>query len=134
MRHALILIFFFTLFEGVINCNTVTAQNNPDTTVHLFADTMPSFPGGKKALYSFIFSRFNYPQEAVKNNVQGKVYLHFVVEPDGSVSHVKVLRGIGGGCDKEAIRVVKNMPKWKPGIQKGKPVRVSFNLSIKFSF
>lgn len=65
--------------------------------------------------------------------VQGAVYVTFVVEPDGNITNVKVLRGIGAGCDDEAIRVVKAMPKWKPGKQRGKSVRVQFNLPIRFT-
>ncbi|MCD6111821.1 MAG: TonB family protein, partial [Bacteroidales bacterium] len=61
------------------------------------------------------------------------VYITFVVEPDGSVTHIKILRGIGGGCDEEAIRVIKAMPKWNPGRQRNKPVRVQFNMPIKFT-
>jgi protein TonB len=61
------------------------------------------------------------------------VYLNFVVEKDGSITNVTVLRPIGGGCDEEAVRVIENMPKWKPGLQHGKPVRVSFNLPVKFT-
>jgi protein TonB len=61
------------------------------------------------------------------------VFINFVVEIDGSITDVKVLRGIGGGCDEEAVRVVESMPKWKPGKQRGKPVRVSYNLPVKFT-
>ena len=70
---------------------------------------------------------------ARESGIQGVVYVTFVVEPDGSISNVRVIRGIGGGCDEEAIRVVKMMPKWIPGNQRGKPVRVQFNMPIKFT-
>ena len=69
---------------------------------------------------------------ARESGIQGRVFSNFVVEPDGSVSNVKVMRGIGGGCDEEAVRVVKSMPKWKPGKQRGKAVRVSYNLPVNF--
>ena len=70
---------------------------------------------------------------ARESGINGRVFVTFVVETDGRVTDIKVLRGIGGGCDEEAVRVVKNMPKWDPGKQRGKPVRVQFNLPIKFT-
>ena len=73
-----------------------------------------------------------YPKIAKESGITGTVYVQFVVEANGSISNVKLARGIGGGCDEEAMRVVKAMPKWKPGKQNGRPVRVSFTLPIKF--
>jgi protein TonB len=70
---------------------------------------------------------------AKESGIQGRVFVTFVVERDGSVTDVRVLRGIGGGCDEEAIRVVQNMPKWSPGKQRGKSVRVQYNLPVKFT-
>ncbi len=96
-------------------------------------ESMPEFPGGMGALMKYLAQHIKYPPLAKESGIQGKVFINFVVEPDGSISNVKVLRGIGGGCDEEAVRVVKNMPKWKPGMQRGKPVRVSFNLPVKFT-
>ena len=93
----------------------------------------PQFPGGEAALYKFLGETIKYPEEAKELGIQGRVFVNFVIETNGSVSHVKVLRGIGGGCDEEAIRVVKSMPKWTPGKQRGIPVRVSYNLPIKFT-
>jgi protein TonB len=74
-----------------------------------------------------------YPVIARSNGIQGKVFLNFIVEPNGSVSNVTVLRGIGGGCDEEAIRLVKAMPGWTPGKQQGKSVRVTVNYSVAFA-
>jgi protein TonB len=93
----------------------------------------PQFPGGDAELYKFLHESIKYPEEAKELGIQGRVFVNFVVETDGSVSNVKVLRGIGGGCDEEAIRVVKSMPRWTPGKQRGIPVRVSYNLPIKFT-
>jgi protein TonB len=87
---------------------------------------------GEKALYEYIKNNVNYSELAIKTNIEGTVYVEFVVEKDGSISDVKVLRGIGGGCDEEAVRVVKSMPKWKPGKQRGQPVRVYYTLPIDF--
>ena len=96
-------------------------------------EEMPGFPGGEAEMYKFITTTIKYPEEAKELGIQGKVFVNFVVEPDGSISEVKLIRGIGGGCDEEAIRVVKAMPRWVPGKQRGVPVRVYFNLPIKFT-
>ena len=95
-------------------------------------EEMPAYPGGDQKLMEFIAKGIKYPQIARETGIQGRVFVGFVVEPDGSVSNVKVLRGIGGGCDEEAMRVVKSMPKWKPGKQRGKAVRVSYMLPVNF--
>lgn len=96
-------------------------------------ESMPEFPGGMGALMKYLATNIKYPPLAKESGIQGRVFINFVVEPDGSISNVKVLRGIGGGCDEEAVRVVEAMPKWKPGKQRGKPVRVSYNLPVKFT-
>lgn len=93
----------------------------------------PEFPGGMEALYKYLAQNIKYPQLARDNNITGKVYVTFVVERDGSIANPKVLRDIGGGCGQEAIRVVKSMPKWAPGKQRGKAVRVQFNLPVNFT-
>ena len=95
-------------------------------------EEMPSFPGGDQKMMEYVAKNIKYPQIARETGVQGKVFVNFVVEPDGSVSNVKILRGIGGGCDEEAMRVVKSMPKWKPGKQRGRAVRVSYILPVNF--
>ncbi len=91
-----------------------------------------SFPGGQEALNKFLSKNIKYPAEAQRANVQGKVFLSFVVSPDGSISDVAVLKGLGFGCDQEAIRVVKSMPRWSPGKQSGRAVKSRFNLPITF--
>lgn len=93
----------------------------------------PSFPGGDESRVKFLMENIKYPQMARESGIAGTVYVTFVVERDGSVTDVKVLRGIGGGCDEEAVRVIQAMPKWNPGKQRGKPVRVQFNMPIKFT-
>jgi protein TonB len=103
---------------------------------HLFhnVEQMPSFPGGTAKLYKYLSENIRYPEVAKEAGIQGKVYISFVVEKDGSIADVKILRGIPGGkmCDNEAMRVVKNMPNWSPGKQRGKAVRVSYNLPVQF--
>jgi len=93
---------------------------------------MPAFTGGESELYKFLSANLRYPAEAKELGVQGKVYVEFVVERDGSISNVNIKRGIGAGCDEEAARVVSSMPKWNAGKQNGQPVRVLFVLPIKF--
>jgi protein TonB len=92
----------------------------------------PGFPGGDEARIKYLQNNIKYPQMARESGIQGTVYVTFVVERDGKVTNVQILRGIGGGCDEEAIRVIKNMPRWNPGKQRGKPVRVQFNMPIVF--
>ena len=98
----------------------------------IIAETEPEYPGGMEAMYRFIQDNLKYPQLALESGIHGKVYLTFVVEEDGSVSNVRVLRDIGGGCGTEAKRVVEMMPKWKPGNQRGKAVRSQYNLPVNF--
>jgi len=101
--------------------------------IFIIVEQTPEYPGGDEARLNFLRNNIKYPQMAREAGIQGTVFVGFVVEKDGSVTQVKVLRGIGGGCDEEAIRVTKLMPKWKPGKQRGKEVRVSYNMPIKFT-
>jgi protein TonB len=94
----------------------------------------PEPPGGMKEFYSYIYDHIQYPAMAKEHNMEGTVYVRFVVQSDGSITDIEVLRGPGGGLDDEAVRVLRNYPKkWKPGKQRGKAVPVYFNLPIKFS-
>ena len=111
----------------------VEEEEVEEQEIFIIVENQPEFPGGEQALYKFIRDNVKYPSLARETGIEGTVYIQFVVEPDGRVSNVKVVRSVGGGCDEEAVRVVKAMPKWKPGSQRGKNVRVSFTLPIKFS-
>ena len=130
--------FFFKLSDNqpkqpVKKSSVSKADMKPDKNgVYQIVEEMPKFPGGENALMDYVAKNVVYPQEARDKEISGRVFVGFIVEKDGSVSEVKVLRGIGGGCDEESIRVVKAMPKWKPGKQDGKPVRVSYQLPIFF--
>ena len=97
-------------------------------------EQMPEFPGGAMEMMKFIQKNIHYPEMAKEANIQGKCFVKFVVETDGSISNVEVLKGVPGGpaCDQEAIRVIKAMPKWNIGKQNGRPVRVYFNVPIIF--
>ncbi|MEA3504735.1 MAG: energy transducer TonB, partial [Bacteroidota bacterium] len=101
--------------------------------IFIVVENQPEFPGGEKARRMYLAKNIDYPQLARESGIQGTVYLTFVVEKDGSVTDVRILRGIGGGCDEEALRVVKAMPRWQAGKQRGKPVRVQFQMPIRFT-
>jgi TonB family protein len=104
----------------------------PKDEVFVLVEDMPEFPGGDEARNNYLTKNIKYPEVARKEGIEGRVFITFVVEKDGSIADVKVLRGIGGGCDEEAVRVIENMPVWIPGKQRGKNVRVQFNMPIVF--
>ncbi len=107
---------------------------DPDAgKIFTFVEEQAEFPGGEEARITFLQKNIKYPALAHENGIEGRVYVTFVVGPDGSIRDVKVLRGIGGGCDEEAMRVVKMMPAFKPAKQNGRPVNVQFNMPIVFS-
>ncbi|GHB68678.1 M56 family metallopeptidase [Persicitalea jodogahamensis] len=104
-----------------------------EDSVFTVVDTQPKFPGGLKAMYKFIQDNIKYPAAARLAKVEGKVFLAFVVNADGSIQNIQVLKGMGFGTDEEAIRVVKNMPRWQPGAKEdGRKVNVKYNLPISF--
>jgi protein TonB len=101
---------------------------------HIIVEQMPEFTGGYLALAKYLQANIKYPKYAVDNNIEGKVGMRFVINKDGSVSDIEVARSLGFGCDEEAIRVVQNMPKWTPGRQQGKAVKVQFQMMVNFAF
>ena len=103
-----------------------------ETDVWQIVEQMPGFPGGEAKLVEFISKNIQYPQTAREKGIQGRVFIGFIVEKDGSVSHVTNLRGVDSELDAEAIRVVESMPKWKPGMHNGEFVRVSYQIPIHF--
>ena len=112
-----------------------TAAVVEDTKVYNFEaiETPPAFPGGMAKFYAYVGKSVKYPPMAAENNVQGKVILSFVVEKNGEITDIHVDRKLGSGTDEEAVRVLKASPRWTPGIQNGKPVRVKYNIPISFS-
>ena len=103
-------------------------------SVFTIVEIMPQFNGGGMVVNNFIATNIVYPQMAIENGISGTVYVGFIIDEKGNVSDVKVLRGIGGGCDEEAIRIIKlTSGKWKPGMQNGKLVKVLMNVPIIFS-
>jgi protein TonB len=112
---------------------TVNNQITEETDQpQIIVEQMPQFPGGDKEMVKFIKLNLRYPPLATEMSVSGTVIVNFVVERDGKITRVKVVRGIGGGCDEEAVRVVSKMPAWSPGKQGGKTVLVSFTMPFKF--
>ena len=109
-----------------------TTQPSNDETIYDIVDQMPSFPGGQTSLFTYISQNIKYPVVAEENGVQGRVICTFVVEHDGSITNVKVIRGVDPSLDWEAIRLIKNMPKWIPGKKGGKAVRVKYTIPITF--
>ncbi len=126
---------FFAVMLVVTSFTTVVAQNKADDNsgkVYEMIEVMPEYPGGIPKLMAFLSENVRYPVQAQKSKIEGRSVIGFIVEEDGSISHVSVTRGSHPLLDSEAIRVVKAMPKWNPGLIKGNPVRVKFNLPIYF--
>lgn len=117
----------------VLAQKTVVSQKDQKEDPFNVVEDMPAFPGGMEAMIQFISSNIKYPADAKKQKVDGRVLVNFVVEKDGSITEVKVIKPAFPSLDAEAIRVVKAMPKWKPGYQRGKAVRVQFTMPINFS-
>jgi TonB family protein len=115
-----------------LKVQTLELNETKDNKVFMVVEKQPEFPGGTKAMYQFISKNIRYPKTAVEANVSGRVFLSFIVFPDGRIGNIMVLKGIGFGCDQEAVRVVSSFPKWEPGRQDGKPVTVKYNLPIAF--
>ena len=113
--------------------NTEVPKEN--TTLYTLdgIDTYPEFTGGHAAFVKFLTRNLRYPEGAVERDIQGKVLVSFIIEKDGRLSNIKIIRGIGNGCDEEAIRVLEKSPKWKPGVQNKQNVRVAYTLPINFS-
>jgi TonB family protein len=104
-----------------------------DNRIFNAVEIAPSFPGGMQAFNKFIAQNIQYPELAKQNNVSGRVFIQFIVEKDGSLSDLKILRDPGSGLGDEAMRVIKSSPKWKPGMQNGKVVRVQYTVPVNFS-
>ena len=128
------LVLFLTI---IINCYGQELAKPNDTTsgreVFIIVEEMPEFPGGEQARQKFLAQNIRYPSEAKEKNIEGTVYTSFIIEVDGTISNIQTIKGIGFGLDEEVVRVLKLMPVWRPGKQKGVPVRVKINLPVKFS-
>ena len=108
-------------------------EEEEEEVIFVVVETMPEFPGGQQALFKYLAENVKYPVIAQENGIQGRVICQFVVNKDGSIVDVVAVRSSGeASLDKEAIRVIKSMPKWKPGKQRGKPVRVKYTVPVNF--
>ena len=142
MKRYLLTILAFSAFTCSIqfaNAQTDTVptqieeEEATEENCFIFVEPMPEFPGGQAALFKFLSENVKYPKEAVKKGIQGRVICQFVVEADGSISNVEVVRSGGHHLlDQEAVRVISIMPKWKPGTQRGKPIRVKYTIPVNF--
>jgi protein TonB len=129
LTHIIYLIILFCLFSFVEN---IDAQEITKDNVYEKVDVMPAYPGGVKALINTVASNVKYPEEAKKDGIEGKVLVQFYVDKDGKIIDSKVIQGIGHGCDEEALRVIKLLKPFSPGLEKGKPVIVRLVLPIAF--
>ena len=121
-----------TIDEPVGNADTKVTEDDGNK-IFTSVEQVPEFPGGLDAFARYLSKNIRYPAVARENNTQGRVIVSFVCEKDGSLTDVKGARGIGDGCDEEAVRVIKASPHWKPGIQNGRPVRVAYSVPINFT-
>lgn len=130
--------------SGCIHSNDYPKYDPSLTTVHHYAERNPEFPGGIDSMFAFLNRNIRYPKEAIEKNIEGKVYVQFIVEQDGSITDAHIVRDIvyGSeeadslaavlGCGAEVIRVVNTMPKWKPAVQDGYVIRFVYNLPVGF--
>ena len=107
-------------------------QRNENEHFFTVVDQMPQFPGGQEMLQRYLSENIQYPAKAARLDIQGTVVISFIVEKDGLITNAKIIRGIGGGCDEEALRVILSMPAWQPALKEGKPMQAIFSLPIKF--
>ena len=130
MKKLLFIFLFFMPFIGF-------AQETPESdstkeVIFTYVEDQPEFPEGSDAMMKYLKKSIRYPGDALEKKVQGIVYVNFVVSEIGEITKAKVIRGISESIDKEALRVVNEMPTWKPGTQNGKAVKVSLNVPINF--
>ena len=127
---------FLLLLSAIFLTNIAFCQNevkvSDDDAIFFVVEVQPEFPGGMDSMYAFIQKNLIYPEKAKAEGIEGRVFVSFIIEKDGSISNILIKRAIGGGCEEAVVEMIKNMPKWKPGKQRGKPVRFQFTLPIKF--
>lgn len=136
-------VVFFSCSESITDQNkeefTKSDETNPQTehkqddTVFTVVETMPEFPGGTEKMMQFLISELNYPADAKSQEIQGTVFVQFVVDKSGEVRDARILRGVHPSLDAEALRVVNGFPEWQPGVQRGEAVSVQFNLPVRFA-
>ena len=127
------LTLFAALLMGMVAIGQTNNEAEPVEEIFTVVEKDPQFPGGDEALYKYLVTNAHYPEEAKSHGIQGTVYLQFIVERDGTISNINVLRSPSDLLSNEARRLVKAMPRWKAGKQRGKSVRVLYTLPINFS-
>ena len=133
MKTTILTILLTILCLGTANAQKpMKVKANPETSQVSREPHMPSFPGGKEALMQYLAGNVKYPKDAYEQKIGGRVLVQFVIEKDGSISDVEIARGVFPSLDEEAIRVIKGMPRWNPGKQNGKAVRVKYVLPVSF--
>ena len=128
MKRLLSLFLLLLFTETVLFAQVAT----DDTLLYGHVDVDAEFPGGMEELVMFVCMNIEYPEQAKKANIEGKVFARFCVEKDGSVSNIRILRDIGYGCGDAVVKMLKSMPRWKPARVDGKNVKVEFNLPVNF--
>lgn len=129
-------LFVLLLMIGAFTLNVSAQEKKSDKNadvVYTVVEKEAEFPGGFEAMNRFLSENIKYPTLAKQKNIQGKVIISFIIEKNGSISDIKVIKDIGEGCGEEGVRIVKLMPKWKPAQQRGEPVRQQFLLPISFN-
>ena len=120
-----------TIIEDIVFDEEPEEEQADD--IFLVVEEQASFPSGNKQWTKFLNKNLKYPKQATRMGIDGRVFLSFIVDKDGSLSDINVIRGIGGGCDEEAVRVLKKSPKWNPGRQRGVPVKSRMSISVVFN-
>jgi TonB family protein len=123
---------YIALKKDGTNFDYLSEKSKMQGELFTVVEQQPEYEGGMEAFYKYVSSEMTYPLQARQRGIEGRVYVQFVVEKDGSLSDVKVIKGIGAGCDSEAVRVVQNASSFKPGTQRGRPVRVRMSMPIIF--
>lgn len=122
----------FDIYDEPVTPKEIPQIKEEKPTIYFFAEVMPEFVGGEEGLYSYLASNIKYPEIAKRAGVEGRVIIQFIVNKAGAITEISVAKGIGAGCDEEAMRVIKSMPNWKPGKQNGLPVSVRMTVPISF--
>ncbi len=127
------LIFSIVFLFSTVLCQAQAKENKSKEGVYAIVEEMPVYPGGEEALRNDLAANIKYPEEAKKSGIQGKVYVTFVVDELGKITDAKIARGVDPALDKESLRVMSNLKTWKPGMEKGKAVKVAYTVPIKFA-
>ena len=121
-----------TPIETIVVRDTLQEKEESPDEILIFVEAPPQFPGGDDAMLKFIQQNLKYPPRARRMGIEGRVFIKAVIEKDGAISNAAVMKGIGAGCDEEALQIIRSFPRWIPGKQRGKPVRVRMTFPIKF--